>query len=82
MLHQILHGIKLRPRGDVVATVVKFADLVMLDVVSFVVVPITDGQRVSAWEKRGERPFTHEPQDVQMTGKCSEADGKAPQRQL
>lgn len=60
MLHQLLHGVKLRACGDVVATVVEFADLIMLDVVSFVLVPITDGQGVSAWEEREEGPFTHE----------------------
>lgn len=53
VLHQLLYSVKLRPRGDVVATVVQLADFIMLDVVPFVVVPVTDGQRVSTWEKRG-----------------------------
>lgn len=48
VLHQLLHRVKLGPGGDVVAAVVQLADLVMLDVVSLVVVPVTDGQRVSA----------------------------------
>lgn len=52
VLHQLLYSVKLRPRGDVVATVVQLADFIMLDVVPFVVVPVTDGQRVSTWEKR------------------------------
>ena len=48
MLYQLVHSVKLRPCGDVVATVVKFANLIMFDVVSFVVVPVTYRQRVSA----------------------------------
>lgn len=52
MLYQLLYSVKLRPRGDVVATVVELADLIMLDVVPFVVVPVTDGQRIGPWEKR------------------------------
>lgn len=47
VLYQVLHSVKLRPRGDVVAAVVKFADLIMFDVVSFVVVPVAYRQRVS-----------------------------------
>lgn len=77
MLHQLLHGVKLGPRGDVVATVVKFADLVMLDVVSLVVVPITDGQGVSAWERRERRGRSH----IGMYEWLENAR-KAPQRQL
>lgn len=45
VLHQLLHGVELRPGGDVVAPVVKFADLIVLDVVPLVVVPVADGQR-------------------------------------
>lgn len=52
VLHQLLYSVKLRPRGDVVATVVELADFIMLYVVPFVVVPVTDGQRVSTLEKR------------------------------
>lgn len=52
VLHQLLYSVKLRPGGDVVASVVELADFIMLDVVPFVVVPVTDGQRVSTWEKR------------------------------
>lgn len=80
MLHQLLHGVKLGPCGDVVATVVEFADLVMLDVVSFVVVPITDGQGVSAWEERERRGRSH--MDISMYAWLENADGKAAQRQL
>lgn len=46
VLHQLLHRVELGPRGDVVAAVVQLADLIVLDVVSLVVVPVTDRQRV------------------------------------
>lgn len=52
VFYQLLDSVKLRPCGDVVATVVQLADFIMLDMVPFVVVPVTDGQRVSTWEKR------------------------------
>lgn len=45
VLHQLLHGVKLGPGGDVVAPVVEFADLIVLDVVPLVFVPVADGQR-------------------------------------
>lgn len=51
VLYQLLYSVKLGPRGDVVATVVEFANLVMLDVVPFVVIPVTDRQRVSTCEE-------------------------------
>lgn len=46
MLHQLLQGFKLGPSGDVVASAVQLANLVMLDVVALDVVPVLDGQRV------------------------------------
>lgn len=52
VLYQLQYSVKLGPRGDVVATVVEFANLIMLDVVPFVVIPVTDRQRVSTWVKR------------------------------
>ena len=48
MLHQLLHGVKLGPRGDVVATGVQLADLVMLHMIASGLVPIPDGQGVGA----------------------------------
>lgn len=45
VLYQLLHGVKLGPGGDVVAPVVQLADLIVLDVVALVVVPVADGQR-------------------------------------
>lgn len=51
MLHQLLHGVKLGSCGDVIATVVQFADLIVLNVVSLVVVPVTNRQRVSTCEE-------------------------------
>ena len=47
--HQLLQGLKLSPGGDVVASAVQLADLVMLDVISFHVVPVPDGQGEGTW---------------------------------
>lgn len=51
MFHQLLHAVKLGPCGDVIATVVQFADLIVLNVVSLVVIPVTNRQRVSTCEQ-------------------------------
>lgn len=52
MLHQLLQRLKLGPGGDVVASAVQLANLVMLDVVALDVVPVLDGQRVGPWNER------------------------------
>lgn len=44
MLYKLLKCFKLGPGGDVVPTIVKFANFVMLDMVSFHIIPITDGK--------------------------------------
>lgn len=43
VLHQLLHRVKLGPRGDVVATRVQLSDLVMLHMIASCLVPIPDG---------------------------------------
>lgn len=49
VLYKLLHCVKLRPGGDVITAVVQFTDLIMLHMFPLVVVPVTDGQRVSTW---------------------------------
>lgn len=48
VLYQLLHRLELGPRGDVVATCVQLADLVMLHVIASGLVPIPNGQGVGA----------------------------------
>lgn len=48
VLHQLLHRVELGPCGDVVATCVQLADLVMLHVITSGLVPIPNGQGVRA----------------------------------
>lgn len=52
MLHQLLEGLKLCSGGDVVASIVQFANFIVLDVVSFDIVPVLNGERVGPWTKR------------------------------
>lgn len=49
VLDKLLEGLELSPGGDVVASVVQFTDLVMLDVISLDVIPVLDGERVRPW---------------------------------
>ena len=51
MLNELLKGIKLSSGGDVIPTAVQLTDLVMLHVVPLDLVPVSDGQRVSAWTR-------------------------------
>lgn len=44
MLYKLLKCFKLGPGGNIVSTIVKFANFIMFDVVSFHVVPVPDGQ--------------------------------------
>lgn len=44
MLDELLQRLELSPGGDVVTAVVQLADLVMLDVVTFHIVPVPYGQ--------------------------------------
>lgn len=52
VLHQLLEGLKLCSGGDVVASIVQFANFIVLDVVSFNIVPVLNGERVGPWTKR------------------------------
>lgn len=49
VLNQLLQRVKLSPGGDVVAATVQLADLIMLDVVSFHIVPVSYGQGEGPW---------------------------------
>ena len=51
MLHQLLERLKLGPGGDVVASTVQFANLIVFDVVSLDVIPVLDGERVGPWNR-------------------------------
>lgn len=44
VLHQLLKGLKLGPGGDVVAAIVQFANFIVLDVVSFDIIPVLNGE--------------------------------------
>lgn len=44
MLYKLLKGFKLGPSCDIVSAIVKLANFVMFDVVSFHIIPITDGK--------------------------------------
>lgn len=44
MLYKLLEGFKLGPGGDIVSTIVKFANFIMFDMVSFHIIPIPDGK--------------------------------------
>lgn len=43
MVNELLQGLKLGPGGDVVASVVKLTDLVVLHVIAFDVIPVLYG---------------------------------------
>lgn len=49
MLHELLQRLKLSPGGDVVASVVQLADLIVFDVIALDVIPVLDGERVRPW---------------------------------
>ena len=51
VLHQLLEGLKLCSGGDVVASIVQFANFIVLDVVSFDVIPVLNGEWVGPWKK-------------------------------
>lgn len=50
MLHKLLEGFKLGPGCDIVSTIVKFANFIMFDMVSFHIIPIPDGKWVGTWQ--------------------------------
>lgn len=41
-MYKLLKGFKLGPGGNIVSTIVKFANFIMFDVVSFHIIPVTD----------------------------------------
>ena len=49
MLYKLLKCFKLGPGGDIIPTVVKFANFIMFDMVSFHIIPVTDGKRIGTW---------------------------------
>lgn len=49
MLNQLLQRVKLSPSGDVVAAAVQLAYLIMLDMVTFHIVPVPYGQGEGTW---------------------------------
>jgi len=51
VLHELLERLKLGPGGDVVASTVQLADLVVFDVVSLDIVPVLDGEGVGPWNR-------------------------------
>lgn len=69
MLDQLLDCVKLGAGGDVVAPVVQFPNLIVLDVVSLGLVPIPDGEGVgtymggqgSGWVREGCSPWCPRP---------------------
>lgn len=46
VLYKLLEGLKLGSGGDVVASIVQLANLIVFDVVSLDVIPVLDGERV------------------------------------
>lgn len=51
MLYELLQRLKLGPGGDVVASTVQLANLVVFDVISLDVVPVLDGEGVGPWHR-------------------------------
>lgn len=51
VLDQLLQRLKLGPGGDIIATVVQLADLVVFDVVALHLIPVPDGQRVGTFKQ-------------------------------
>lgn len=49
VLNQLLQRVKLSPGGDVVTATIQLADLIMLDVVAFHIVPVSYGQGKGTW---------------------------------
>lgn len=49
MLDQLLDGLELGPRGDVITPVIQLPDLIVLHVVALRLVPVPDGQGVGTW---------------------------------
>lgn len=49
MLNQLLQRVKLSSSGDVVAATVQLAYLIMLDMVTFHIVPVPYGQGEGTW---------------------------------
>lgn len=46
MLHQLLNGVKLCPRCDVITAIVQLPDLIVLDMFALGIIPVSDGQGV------------------------------------
>lgn len=51
MFDQFLQCLKLSSCGDVVATVIKLADFVVLHIVTLQIIPVTYGERVGSCQK-------------------------------
>lgn len=46
MLNQLLKSFKLCPSCDIISTIVKFTNLIMFDMISFHIIPVTDRQGI------------------------------------
>lgn len=46
MLHQLLHSFKLASGCDVISTIIKLPDFIMLYMVALCLIPVSDRQRV------------------------------------
>lgn len=51
VLYQLLECLKLGPGGDVVASTIQLANLVVFDMVSLDVIPVLDGERIRPWNR-------------------------------
>lgn len=52
MLHQFLNSFKLTSCGDIISTIIKLPYLVMLNMVTLWIIPVSDGQRVCSWWRK------------------------------
>lgn len=66
VLHQLLEGLKLGSGGDVVASIVQFANFIVLDVVSFDIIPVLNGERVGAWKKGSKGSLTSQSKNIPL----------------
>lgn len=52
MLNQLLKSFKLCPSCDIISTIVKFTNLIMFDMISFHIIPVSNRQGIGTCSKQ------------------------------
>lgn len=81
MLNQLLKSFKLCPSCDIISTIVKFTNLIMFDMISFHIIPVSNRQGIGTClkQKRNKKllaAFRYK--DFGLLGSCYKVKEKLP----